>query len=107
MNTFLFMAYTLPSISYEINIFNILPQSQPIQVEIVPEFLQLMKSEWFSKPICDLIISGNKPDFQELASYPLTNKVIVDFHMFGPCMKYWIGSKIGGTEVITPKTCRS
>jgi hypothetical protein len=85
MNTFLFMTYTLPSISYEINISDILPQSQPIQVEIVPEFLQLMKSKWFYKPIYDLIISGNKLDFHELAGYPLTDKVIVDFHIFGPC----------------------
>jgi hypothetical protein len=88
------------------NIFNILPQSQLSQIEIVTKMMQLFYRQRFCELVSHLIFGGHKSDLKSLTGNPLTHEVIIHFHVLCTCMEYRISCKVCCPKIITPKMRR-
>jgi hypothetical protein len=66
-----------------------------------------MLSQRFGHNIVELFIAFEKVKLNQAESGLILKKVIVNFHMFGACMKYWVRGKLYSTDIVAPKCSRS
>ena len=70
--------------------------------ELVPKSSEELEAKKFGHDVCNLIGGWNMSQVDLLLRHFISNKMYIEFHMFGPRMQYRIRRQCDCAQVINP-----
>ena len=62
---------------------------------------KLLSSQGLGENICNLLLYVDICQVNVACQDPLSDEVIVDLYVFGPCMEHWVPSQRYATKIVT------